>query len=89
MVFYSLICLHLFQALEKEFAPVEEKLSQLNKMAYEVAEAYPQNSSNVQSQLANISAMWKRLKEKQPIPIGSINWKRSACYRALSVIPEI
>ena len=58
LVFYSLTCLLLFQALEKEFAPVEEKLSQLNKMAYQVAEAYPQNSSNVQSQLANISAMW-------------------------------
>ena len=33
-------------------------------MAHQVTEAYPQNSSNVQSQLANISAMWKRLKEK-------------------------
>ena len=76
-------CLHLFQALEKELAPVEEKLSQLNKMAHQVAEAYPQNSSNVQSQLANISAMWKRLKEQQPIAIGSINWKRSACYSPL------
>ena len=57
MVFYSLRCLHLFQALERELAPVEEKLSRLNKMAHQVTEAYPQNSSNVQSQLANISAM--------------------------------
>ena len=54
----------MFQALERELAPVEEKLSQLNKMAHQVTEAYPQNSNNVQSQLANISAMWKRLKEK-------------------------
>ena len=54
----------LFQALERELAPVEEKLTRLNKMAQQVTEAYPQNSSNVQSQLANISAMWKRLKEK-------------------------
>ena len=54
----------MFQALERELAPVEEKLTRLNKMAQQVTEAYPQNSSNVQSQLANISAMWKRLKEK-------------------------
>ena len=38
-------------------------------MAHQVTEAYTQNSSNVQSQLANISAMWKRLKEKVD------NWK--------------
>ena len=50
--------------MERELAPVEEKLSQLNKMAQQVTEAYPQNSSSVQSELANISAMWKRIRQK-------------------------
>ena len=33
-------------------------------MAQQVTEAYPQNSSSVQSELANISAMWKRIRQK-------------------------
>ena len=52
------------QALERELAPVEEKLARLNVMAKQVIEAHPQDSSNVQSQLTDISAMWQRLKQK-------------------------
>ena len=50
--------------MERELAPVEEKLSRLNVMAQQVIEAHPQDSSNVQPQLTDISAMWQRLKQK-------------------------
>ncbi|XP_065894234.1 spectrin beta chain, non-erythrocytic 1-like isoform X3 [Dysidea avara] len=52
------------QALERELAPVEEKLARLNVMAQQVIEAHPQDSSNVQSQLTDISATWQQLKQK-------------------------
>jgi len=43
---------------------VEEKLARLNVMTQQVIETHPQDSSNVQSQLTDISAMWQRLKQK-------------------------
>ncbi len=52
------------QALERELAPVEERLSKLDAMAQKVVAGNPQESRQVQGKEAEITDLWKKLKTK-------------------------
>ena len=50
------------QALERELAPVEERLSRLNTMVRKVVTANPKETRQVQARQAEITALWDKLK---------------------------
>lgn len=52
----------LCQALERELAPVEERLSNLREIARKVVLDNPQDSRPVQAQQSAIIALWEKLK---------------------------
>lgn len=52
------------QTLERELAPVEEKITKLGEMASHVAEATPKDTRQLQGKHADIVSMWKKLKVK-------------------------
>ena len=57
------------QALERELAPVEERLSKLGKMTRKVAASNPQEGRQVQARNAEISELWDKLKVQFDDPI--------------------
>ena len=50
------------QALERELAPVEERLSKLSEMARRVVASNPNEARQVQTQQAEINELWEKLK---------------------------
>lgn len=56
------LCTILHQALERELAPVEERLGNLREIARKVVLDNPQESRHVQAQQSCIIALWEKLK---------------------------
>ena len=50
------------QALERELAPVEERLSKLGKMTRKVTASNPQEGRQVQARHSEITGLWDKLK---------------------------
>lgn len=50
------------QALERELAPVEERLRTLTEMAHQVATANPTEGKAVRERQSEITALWENLK---------------------------
>ena len=57
----------MYQALERELAPVEERLSRLNTMVRKVVTANPKETRQVQARQAEITALWDKLKVQYSI----------------------
>lgn len=55
-------CVSPFQALERELAPVEEKIAKLGEMASKVAQATPKHTRQLQAKHSDIGSMWEKLK---------------------------
>lgn len=63
--FYSLVSHFpplMHQALERELAPVEERLSRLNAMVRKVVTANPKETRQVQARQVEITTLWDKLK---------------------------
>ena len=50
------------QALERELAPVEERLSKLGQMTRKVMTSNPQEGKQVQARHSEIAELWDKLK---------------------------
>lgn len=50
--------------LERELAPVEEKVNRVNLLANEVQSAYPHEKNNVIKRQNEIKDLWQKVKEK-------------------------
>ena len=50
------------QALERELAPVEERLSKLGRMTRKVTASNPREGSQVQARHSEIAGLWDKLK---------------------------
>lgn len=53
---------NILQALERELAPVEERLRTLTDMAQQVATANPTEGKAVRERQSEITALWENLK---------------------------
>ena len=51
-----------WQALERELAPVEERLSKLGRMTRKVTASNPQEGRQVQARHSEITGLWDKLK---------------------------
>lgn len=52
------------QHLERELAPVEEKVNRVSLLANSVKSAYPREKANVERRSSEIAQLWDRVKEK-------------------------
>ena len=57
-------CVPIIQALERELAPVEERLHTLTGTARQVASANPSEAKAVRERQSEITALWENLKVK-------------------------
>ena len=59
---YKIFMHILYQALERELAPVEERLRKLTDMARQVASANPSEAKAVRDRKSEITDLWENLK---------------------------
>ncbi|KAF6212345.1 hypothetical protein GE061_012867 [Apolygus lucorum] len=52
------------QNLERELAPVEEKVNRVNHLATTVKSSYPNEKANVNNRLAEVTELWNKVKKK-------------------------
>lgn len=52
------------QQIERELAPVEEKVNRVNLLAHSVKTAYPHERNNVASRQQEIKDLWQKVKDK-------------------------
>lgn len=56
------------KALERELAPVEERLNRLEQMAYKVVRGSSSEGRTVNEREAEINDLWDKLKVSHPLP---------------------
>ena len=54
----------IFQALDRELKPVEDRINKLDEMASTVMQSSPRDCRQVQSRVVEITSMWDKLKSK-------------------------